>query len=105
MAKNNVQFQKGFSLVELQAKCPSEEQCRGVLFRWRWPEGFNCPECGHTWYCHIKSRKVIQCHRCHHQTSVISGTTFASTKLPLLIWFLAIYLIPSVSMDGWRNLS
>ena len=34
-----------------------------------------------------------QCSSCHHQTSVISGTIFAATKLPLRIWFLGIYLV------------
>ena len=34
-----------------------------------------------------------QCNHCHHQSSLIAGTLFAGTKLPLTIWFLAIYLI------------
>ncbi|WP_419609403.1 IS1595 family transposase, partial [Thiolapillus sp.] len=40
-----------------------------------------------------KSRKVYQCHRCHRQTSLTSGTIFAATKVPLTKWFLAIYLL------------
>jgi hypothetical protein len=28
-----------------------------------------------------------------HQTSLIAGTVMQSTKLPLTVWFLAIYLI------------
>jgi len=38
----------------------------------------------------LKSRAVFHC---HHQHSLTSGTIFASTKLPLTTWFLAIYLI------------
>jgi hypothetical protein len=41
----------------------------------------------------IKTRKLYQCSRCHHQTSIISGTLFEQTKLPLTTWFLAIYLV------------
>jgi hypothetical protein len=39
------------------------------------------------------TRKVFQCTGCRHQTSLIAGTVFQGTKLPLTIWFLAIYLI------------
>jgi hypothetical protein len=34
-----------------------------------------------------------QCSACRHQTSLISGTLFASTKLTLTRWFLALYLL------------
>jgi transposase-like protein len=93
MAKNTVQFQKGMSLVELLASYGTEEQCRDAVFRWRWPNGFHCPRCNHTGHCVIASRALFQCHRCHQQTSLLSGTLFAGTKLPLRTWFLAIYLI------------
>ena len=33
-----------------------------------------------------------QCSACRHQTSLTAGSLFQSTKLPLTIWFLAIYL-------------
>ena len=71
----------------------TEEQCYSALFHLRWPDGFVCPECGNKTYCKIKSRKVYQCHRCHRQTSLTSGTIFAATKVPLTKWFLAIYLL------------
>jgi hypothetical protein len=38
-------------------------------------------------------RKVFQCIACRHQASLIAGTVFQGTKLPLTTWFLAIYLI------------
>ena len=61
----------------------------------RWPEGFRCPRCecaGH--YVLLDgTRKVFQCNACRHQTSLIAGTVFQGTKLPLTVWFLAIYLI------------
>lgn len=93
MPKNQVQFQRGYSLPEFQREYGTEEQCRATVFRWRWPKGFVCPECGHTGYCEIRSRQVYQCHRCHRQTSLTSGTIFDATKLPLTTWFLAIYLL------------
>ena len=93
MAKNQVQFQRGLSLPEFLKFYGSEEQCRSALFRWRWPGGFVCPQCGHGGYCEIAQRELYQCHRCHHQTSLISGTIFEYTKLPLTTWFLGMYFL------------
>ncbi|MCU7858960.1 MAG: IS1595 family transposase [Candidatus Thiodiazotropha sp. (ex Lucinoma kastoroae)] len=93
MSKNQVQFQKGISLTTFLKEYGTEEQCHSALYQWRWPNGFVCPECGHTECCEITSRQLSQCSRCHRQTSVISGTIFEATKLPLTTWFLGIYLL------------
>lgn len=93
MARNKVQFQKGFSLTEFLKDYGIEEQCFEALCAWRWPEGFLCPQCGHTQCCQLSVRKLRQCNRCHRQTSVTAGTIFASSKLPLTTWFLAIYFM------------
>jgi transposase-like protein len=71
----------------------TEEQCRSALFRWRWPSGFVCPQCGHTGYCEIVARGLYQCHHCYRQTSLTSGTIFEYTKLPLTTWLLGMYLL------------
>ena len=91
--KNKVQFQKGYSLPEFLRDYGTEEQCREALFRWRWPTGYECPRCGSESHCHLKSRDVFQCNRCHHQQTLTSGTIFSSTKLPLTTWFLSIHLL------------
>ncbi len=93
MSKNKIQFQSGYSLLELFSEYGTEDQCRRSLFDWKWPDGFICPECSSSSYCSLKCRDVYQCNHCHHQTSLISGTIFASTNLPLTKWFLAIHLI------------
>ena len=93
MAKNQVQFQKGLSLPHFLKQYGTKSQCHDTLFNWRWPSGFTCPECGHVGYCKIAGRGVYQCHRCHRQTSVISGTIFEHTKLPLTTWFLGMYIL------------
>jgi transposase-like protein len=92
MKKNQVQFQKGYSLLDLSKNYGTESQCTEALFKWRWPEGFRCPECGSGSYNALKTRKLYQCSKCHHQTSLISRTIFEQTKLPLTLWFLAIHL-------------
>lgn len=93
MVKNKIQFQPGYSLFELFQNYGTEEQCQQALFKWRWPMGFRCPQCGCQKYCKIKTRQLYQCNHCHQQTSLISGTIFEQTKLPLTKWFLAIHLI------------
>jgi len=60
MPKNQVQFQKGLSLPEFFAAYGTEAQCAETLFRWRWPQGFVCPECGHAeGYCDVKTRRLL----------------------------------------------
>ena len=63
----------------------TEDQCRACLFAWRWPEGFVCPACGGMRYCVVRQegRELYQCNACRTQTSLIAGTIFASTKLPI----------------------
>ena len=96
MPRSPVQFQKGQSLAEFTDRYGSEEQCRAALFQARWPQGFECPECGRKrcrCRCRLRCRNVFQCTRCRHQVSLTAGTVFANTKLPLRRWFLAMYLL------------
>ena len=93
MVKNQIQFQKGISIHGFIEKYGNEEQCQKRLFEMRWPKGYLCLNCHHDKYCKLQSRDLYQCNQCHHQASLISGTLFAYSKLPLTIWFLAIYLI------------
>jgi hypothetical protein len=104
MPRNKVQFQKGLSDAQFEALYGTEEKCRAALFAWRWPEGFACPRCGGSRYCVIKQRGLYQCNGCHAQTSLISGTIFASTKLELKIWFRAMYLMTQTK-QGFRGSS
>jgi transposase-like protein len=107
MAMNQIQFQHGMSLVEFQDRYGSESQCAAALEHWRWPDGFICPRCnlGGT-YCRVRQdeRQLFQCGQCRRQTSLTAGTLMDSTKLPLRIWFLAIYLI-SQAKTGLSALS
>jgi transposase-like protein len=95
MARNMVQFQKGLSEAGFDKLFGSEEQCHAALVGWRWPDGFVCPECGAGGHCIVSrgARRLFQCNACRKQTSVKAGTIFASSKLPLRLWFKAIYLV------------
>ena len=93
MARNPVQFQKGISLNEFLSLYGTEEQCFDALYRWRWPNGFVCPNCGHDRGCQLTTHKLQQCYRCNRQTSITAGTIFEATKLPLTVWLQGIYFM------------
>ena len=93
MGKNPIQFQKGQSIADFMQYYGTEDQCRKALFDLRWPQGFECPRCSNGTFCQLSRHKQLQCNKCNHKTSVISGTIFHSTKLPLTKWFLGIYLM------------
>ena len=94
MPKNKVQFQKGLSLTQFLQDYGSEAQCEQALFAARWPDGLNCPRCGGARFCRLSTRRAtFQCNHCKRQLSLLAGTVFQTTKLPLSIWFLAIYFL------------
>ena len=95
MSRNMVQFQKGLSDARFDEMYGSEEQCRAALVQLRWPDGFECPDCRRHGHCLVNrgARRLFQCNACRKQTSVKAGTIFASSKLPLRIWFKAIFLL------------
>ncbi len=95
MARNQVQFQKGLSEARFAEIYGTEEQCHAALVKWRWPNGFECPGCNGADHCVVTrgARRLFQCNACRKQTSVKAGTIFASSKLPLRIWFKTIYLV------------
>ena len=72
----------------------SEPQCEQALFEARWPDGPACPRCGSNKFCRLSTRRAtFQCNHCKRQLSLLAGTVFQATKLPLTTWFLAIYLL------------
>lgn len=95
MPMNRIQFQPGLSLPAFHERFGTEAQCEAALEQARWPEGFRCPRCGEARHSvlHVGAHKTFQCGACRTQTSLIAGTLFQSTHLPLTRWFLAIYLI------------
>lgn len=95
MAMNRVQFQAGLSIPEFMARYGTEAQCASALAAQRWPEGFRCPGCGSAEHSTFEraGRRYWQCRDCRYQTTVIAGTIFEATKLPLTVWFLAMHLL------------
>src|SRR3954470_14712979 len=82
---------KGLSESAFRERFGTEEACRKALLDMRWREGLTCPACGHQGFCALKTRKLFQCNRCKKQIRLTAGTVFQDTKLPLTVWFTAIY--------------
>ncbi|PPU14654.1 transposase, partial [Xanthomonas arboricola] len=101
MSINAVQFQAGLSMPEFFAAYGTEAKCYRALYQWRWPQGFRCPSCAGRARSRFKRGGAIysQCSVCRHQTSLIAGTMFQGTKLPLRIWMPALHLLTSTKTN------
>ena len=95
MKMNSVQFQKGLSMTEFVNRYGSQEQCERTVIDWRWPRGYVCVACSSERSLSFRRRALLywECSDCGHQCSLISGTIFESTKLPLTRWFWAMHLL------------
>ena len=95
MARKLASQVRGLSESQFREAYGTEEQCRAVVEKLRWPAGFVCPVCGGCEGKWLSTRPKIQCRACRHQVSLTAGTIFHATKLPLTAWFLAMWLIAS----------
>src|SRR5262249_1690051 len=61
----------------------------------RWRNGAFCPhpDCGGDRVYALKRKNIYRCAKCRTNFSITVGTIFENTKLPLRIWFGAIWLI------------
>jgi transposase-like protein len=80
------------TVAEFERKFSTEEVCREYLCKLRWPEGFVCPRCSQrkAW---ATNRGRFHCSQCNVQVSVTAGTIFQDTRLPLRLWFRAIWQV------------
>jgi len=83
------------SFLDWLKRFSTESDCLAHICSLRWPDGFQCPHCGHDNAYEISTRKLFECSNCHKQTSITAGTLFHGTHIPLLKWFWAIYFMAS----------
>ena len=81
------------TLLELEQSFSDQAKCRDYLFALRWPQGFVCPVCGAGGLA-IR-RNLWRCLQCGRETSVLAGTIFQDSKLPLALWFRAMWQVTS----------
>ena len=79
------------TLGGLFKRFPDEKACRDYLQEIRWPDGIHCPRCKSSRLWVRRHRPVLECGQCDHQVSILVGTIFQDTKLPLRTWFEAVW--------------
>jgi hypothetical protein len=81
-------------MAALEKMFPSQEACLDYLASLRWPapHGFKCPQCqdGKAWRT---GNGLWLCAGCRRQQSVLAGTVFQDTHLPVQTWFRAMWHI------------
>lgn len=88
------------SLSQLIKEFPTEKSCRLYHEQKRWKYGVCCPHCGSAKIYKLKpstkgnNYKCADKH-CFMRFNVLTGTIFENTKISMLDWFKAIYLITS----------
>ena len=85
------------SLPEFQRLFPDEAACASYLERSRWKDGFVCPNCHASGdpYRFTNRSGILRCRHCQHNTYLTAGTVMERSHTPLMVWFLAAYLITS----------
>ncbi len=72
---------------------PHHADCVDYLEKLRWQGKPICPYCNHGFTTPLKTERRHHCNVCNVPFSVMVGTLFHHTRLPLQKWFLAIHLV------------
>jgi transposase-like protein len=81
------------TLVDLINLFDTDEKCRELLVRLRWPGGVECPRCKMPVVELETAKQLFYCKDCDYQFTVTAGTIFNDSHLPLQKWFLATLLL------------
>ena len=82
------------TIIDLCTTFSSDETCRELLERLRWPNGPICPRCCNPNPARLAtSAKIVYCKECDYQFTVTANTIFHDSHLPLIKWLTATYLI------------
>jgi transposase-like protein len=72
----------------------TDDKCRELLERLRWPNGPECPRCHTRDVVRLETNvKLLWCAECAYQFGVTVGTIFHDSHLPLMKWFMATLLL------------
>jgi len=81
------------TLIDLIKLFDTDEKCRELLVRLRWPGGVECPRCKMAVVELETAKQLFYCKDCDYQFTVTAGTIFNDSHLPLQKWFLATLLL------------
>ena len=90
-----IDFSRFNNIISLTSYFTSNEVCRQAIIESRWSDGdVVCPYCGKH-HCKASKNGRFHCTKCNSNFSCLVGTIFENTKLSLIKWFVAMYLISS----------
>ena len=93
-----INFSKFNSIISLTSYFTSDAKCMQAIIESRWGVGERqdvvCPYCGKH-HCKMSKNGRFHCTECNCNFSCLVKTMFENTKLPLIKWFVAMYLISS----------
>ncbi|MBR3399967.1 MAG: IS1595 family transposase [Prevotella sp.] len=90
-----IDFKKFNSIISLTSYFTSNKKCEQAIMESRWSDSdVVCPYCGKH-HCKMSKNGRFHCTGCNKNFSCLVGTIFENTKLPLIKWFVAMYLISS----------
>lgn len=72
----------------------TDRACREYIAAVRWGGLLACPHCGGSGFWGVR-RDVLQCKACRRDISITAGTVFGDSRIPLRLWFQALWLIVS----------
>lgn len=81
------------TLVDVIQMFDTDDKCRELLVRLRWPNGVECPRCNMPAVDLATAKQLFYCKGCDYQFSVTTGTVFNDSHLALQKWFLATLLL------------
>jgi transposase-like protein len=81
------------TLVDVINLFDTDEKCRELLVRLRWPNGVECLRCKAPVVELATAKQLFYCKECDYQFTVTASTIFNDSHLPLTKWFLATLLL------------
>ena len=85
-----------YTIKDFNQQFPTDDACLEFLFKARYPQGVNCPNCQKvTKYYKRAGVKVYACEFCGHSISPTAGTIFHKSATTLRSWFYAMFLMAS----------
>ncbi len=81
------------TLVDVINLFDTDERCRELLVRLRWPNSPECLRCKGAVVELATAKQLFYCKDCDYQFTVTAATIFNDSHLPLTKWFLATLLL------------
>jgi transposase-like protein len=93
-----IKFTQQMTVPQFEKLFPDDDACKRYLIARRWPKAVCCPRCGNENVYPVTNRPFHwQCTKCvpkgGYRFSVLVGTIFENTNVPLKTWFKVIYLM------------